>query len=128
MQEISFDIIGDLYLSVNEHFTWEGKATSLYCIIAGNISNDVNTIKKVLTHLSQVYQGVFYVPGTLEYDSTESIPERLSEIIHIVNRIPNMCMLHQHVAVIDGVAIVGVNGWCDAGINQTFEEIGRAHV
>ena len=41
---IGFDVISDLNLDAEDHFTWEGKATSLYLIIAGNISNDMRVI------------------------------------------------------------------------------------
>ena len=37
---LGFDIISDLNLSIDDTFTWEDKPTSLYCIVAGNVSND----------------------------------------------------------------------------------------
>jgi len=123
MQDIGFDVISDLNLGPNDSFNWENKASSLYCIVAGNISSDLRTIKQTLLHLTRCYQGVFYVPGTLEYKHCSSIPERIIELIDIVERIPNACMLHQHVAVIDGIAIVGVNGWCTAGSSNTFDGV-----
>lgn len=61
--KIGFDVISDLNLGPDEQFSWEGKATSLYCIIAGNISNDLRTIHQILLHLSHFYQGVFYTAG-----------------------------------------------------------------
>lgn len=121
MQDIGFDVIGDLHLSPNDSFNWENKATSLYCIVAGNVSSNLRTIRQTLIHLSGLYQGVFYVPGMLEYSTSESsIPDRIIELIEAVAGIPNVCMLHQHVAVIDGIAIVGVNGWSGAGLGTTF--------
>lgn len=121
MQDIGFDVISDLSLNPNDSFNWENKATSLYCIVAGNVSSNLRTIKQTLLHLSKVYQGVFYVPGMLEYSSTTPIPDRVIELLEIVEAIPNVCMLHQHVAVIDGIAIVGVNGWSTVGYDNTFE-------
>ena len=53
MNTIGFDLISDLNLSPEDSFNWEGKATSLYCIIAGNISEDLRTIKQTLSHLSK---------------------------------------------------------------------------
>lgn len=114
-QTVGFDIIGDLCLSPNDNFNWENKATSLYCIVAGNISDSVRTVKQTLLHLSKYYQCVFYVPGELEYVDTNSLIYRLNELIEFCKLLPNVCLLHQHVAMIDGVAVVGVNGWNNAG-------------
>ena len=60
MQDIGFDVIGDLNLSINDSFNWENKATSLYCIVAGNISTNLRVVRQTLLHLGQFYQGVFY--------------------------------------------------------------------
>lgn len=112
-QDIGFDVISDLMLEPNDSFNWENKASSLYCILAGNISSNIRTVAQVLMHLSKFYQGVFYVPGELEYEDSDDITERTNELIALCEAIPNICILHQHVAIIDGVAIMGVNGWAN---------------
>ena len=76
MNTIGFDLISDLNLYPEDSFNWEGKATSLYCIIAGNISEDLRTIKQTLSHLSKFYQGIFYTLGSLEYHNTSDIVKR----------------------------------------------------
>jgi hypothetical protein len=86
MQDIGFDVISDLNLSPNDSFNWEGKATSLYCLVAGNVSSDSRTIVQTLAHLARFYQGVFYVPGMLEYQTNLSINERTDEIEEFLNR------------------------------------------
>lgn len=108
---IGFDLISDLNLSPEDSFNWENKATSLYCLIAGNISHDLRTILITLTHLSKFYQGVFYIPGALEYMDAEDIDTRTDELTLICQRVKNVAFLHQHVVIIDGVAILGANGW-----------------
>lgn len=108
---IGFDVISDLYLTPDDNFNWEGKATSLYCIIAGNISNDLKIIRQTLTHLSRFYQGLFYCLGALEYEDINTIPGRTKEIIKICNTIRNVALLHHHVVIVDNVAILGSNGW-----------------
>lgn len=118
MQEIGFDIISDLNLTETDKFTWDNKATSLYCIVAGNISSDMTVLINVLVHLSSKYQGVFFVPGRLEYETATNLTKRTAELSLIAENVPNICMLHQHVIVIDGVAILGTNGW--AGIEDTI--------
>ena len=108
---IGFDVISDLNLGPEDNFNWEEKATSLYCVIAGNISNDLRTIHQTLLHLSQFYQGVFYTAGSLEYEGSSSISSRTDELFKICKTIRNVAYLHNHVVIVDGVAIVGINGW-----------------
>ncbi len=128
MQDIGFDIIGDLFLTPEEHFDWENKATSLYCIISGNISSDTRCILQTLVHLSKLYKGVFYVPGTLEYAESDDIPYRTEELTAIVDTMPNVILLHQDIIVADGIAIVGSNGWATGGLLhlETFAEVSQA--
>lgn len=115
MQEIGFDIISDLNLKPDDSFNWENKATSLYCIVAGNISTNLRTVIQVLLHLSSKYQGVFFVPGKLEYETADNFARRTEELSSIAQGIPNLVMLYQNVIVVDGVAILGSNGWGNIG-------------
>jgi predicted phosphohydrolase len=108
---IGFDVISDLNLTPDESFNWENKATSLYCIIAGNISNDIRTIHQTLTHLSRFYQGIFYIAGSLEYPDINVIPVKSQELVKICRTIRNVAYLQNHIVIIDGVAIIGSNGW-----------------
>jgi len=109
--KIGFDVISDLYLTPEDKFDWEGKATSLYCIVAGNISNDLRTIRQTLLHLGRFYQGVFYCLGSVEYENTTNIELRTKEIQKICNTIKNVALLHHHVVIVDSIAILGANGW-----------------
>lgn len=109
--EIGFDVISDLCLSPNDNFKWTNKATSLYCIVAGNVSSDTRTIIQTLGHLAKYYQGVFYIPGRLEYEGFEDVDTRTEELIAICDYLDNVAILYHNVAMIDGVAVVGVNGW-----------------
>jgi hypothetical protein len=109
--EIGFDLISDLNLAPDENFNWEGKATSLYCIVAGNVSSDLRTVFQTLAHLCRFYQGVFYTIGPLEYDGVKNLEIRTNEILALCKKIPNLAVLHHHVVIIDGIAILGANGW-----------------
>lgn len=109
--KIGFDIISDLYLDPDDEFNWDGKATSLYCVIPGNISNDLKVVRKTLAHLSKYYQGVFYCLGSLEYEDCENINTRTKEIFKATQPIRNVALLHQHVVIIESIAILGINGW-----------------
>lgn len=125
MQDIGFDIVGELFIEPNDSFNWENKATSLYCIVTGNVSSDLRTLMQVLSHLSKYYQGVFYVPGILEYKDIDDIATRTDEIAQLCSHIPNVIFLHQTVIIVDGVAVIGVNGWSDAGSVDTISEMMR---
>lgn len=118
--KIGFDLISDLYLAPGDKFDWEGKATSLYCLIAGNISYDLRTISQTLQHLSRHYQGVFYTPGALEFKEAEFTPGRIYELAYICKKLTNVVFLHQQVVIIDGVAVVGCNGWAGNTIPATL--------
>ena len=118
---IGFDVISDLNLSPEDSFNWEGKATSLYCIIAGNISNDLRTIHQTLLHLSRFYQGVFYTLGSLEYDGVIDIDKRTEDLGRLCRTIKNVAVLHHHVVIIDGIAIAGANGWYGNTIPSDLE-------
>jgi len=109
--KIGFDLISDLCLSPEENFNWENKSTSLMCIIAGNISNDMRTVKQTLGHLSRFYQGIFYTPGFLEYENCANVDHRTEELLELCSGLPNVALLFQHVVIVDGIAILGCNGW-----------------
>lgn len=108
---VGFDIISDLYLTPDESFNWEGKVTSLYCIIAGNISNDVRTIRQTLMHLSSMYQAIFYIPGSLEYENVDNVLTRYEEIYKICSSLDHVISLHNHVVIIENIALVAAVGW-----------------
>jgi predicted phosphohydrolase len=114
---IGFDVISDLNLDAEDEFNWEGKPTSLYLIIAGNISNNLRVIHQTLLHLSRLYQGVFYIGGSLEYDSMHFIRNRHEELAKLCKTMSNVAYLHKHVVIINGVAILGCNGWYGNTIN-----------
>jgi len=107
---LSFDVISDLQMKSGD-FDWEGKATSLYCVIPGNISDDMDVVKKTLLHLSTCYQGVFFIDGSLEHDSVRDRDFRIKELTGITKLAKNLVYLHDNVVVIDNVALIGANGW-----------------
>jgi hypothetical protein len=125
--EIGFDVISDLCLSPNDNFKWTNKATSLYCIVAGNISSDTRTIIQTLGHLAKYYQGVFYIPGRLEYEGFDDVEMRTEELAAICDHLDHVAILYHNVAMIDGVAIVGVNGWGNLTEEYSIPNIQRLH-
>lgn len=121
--KIGFDLISDLNLSPDDSFNWENKATSLYCLVAGNVSTDLRTILLTLNHLAKFYQGVFYTPGSLEFQGVENYNKRIREITSICKRIRNVALLHHHVVIIDGIAVLGCTGWYGDENNADYENV-----
>lgn len=124
--EIGFDIISDLRLGPEDSFNWEGKPTSLYCLIPGNISSDYRTIVQTLAHLGRLYQGIFYIPGTLEYEGADDVSGKTKQILDLPNKVRNLAILHHNVILIDGIAILGANGWGEPTDNYSFHK--QVHV
>lgn len=126
MQDIGFDILSELRLEPEESFNWENKASSLYCLVSGNVSAYPRTVVQTLSHLTNHYQGVFYVPGNLEYQLTPfGEKHRTDELQEITSNIPGVIMLYKNVVIADGVAVIGINGWSDGGYENTKEELCR---
>lgn len=120
--DIGFDLISDLRLGPEDSFNWENKPTSLYCLVCGNVSSDLRTILQTLAHLSKLYQGVFYIPGTLEYQGFEDITVRTAHIVNVCSSIKNLAVLHHNVVLVDGVAILGANGWGESIDNYSVKK------
>lgn len=107
---LGIDVISDLQLKSSD-FDWEDKATSLYCVIPGNISDDMEVVKSTLLHLSTCYQGVFFIDGSMEHDSVSDRDFRTRELSGITKLAKNLVYLHDNVVIIEGIALIGVNGW-----------------
>lgn len=106
-----FDVISDLYLTVDDEFDWAGKPTSLYCIVAGNVSSDMVTYNRVIQHLSVHYQGVFIIDGSHEHPMIFERDSRIDEIAKVCETHKNVVFLHNNVVIVDGIALIGLNGW-----------------
>lgn len=109
--KVAFDVISDLHLKDAGEFDWTGKPTSLFCVIPGNISRDVQTVYKTLKHLSSIYHGVFYIDGSIENKDVSSRDQRVKDLQKISSTFHNVVYLHNNVVVVDGVALIGINGW-----------------
>lgn len=112
MMRFAFDLISDLHVDTWGDFSWEGKPTSTVCVVAGDIGPDHDTACRVLQHLGKCYQAVFYIDGNDEHSQNlEDLDGSYKSLIKRVNRIPNIVYLQDNVVVIEGVAILGTNGW-----------------
>lgn len=109
--DFSVDLISDLNLGKSENFDWTGKPTSLFCVIAGNISKHTSVIKHTLEHLSNLYRGVFYIDGASEHTTLEDYEKKVEQLHEICKPINNVVYMHNHVVVLNNVAFIGINGW-----------------
>lgn len=108
----AFDIISDLHIQPDEDFNWSGQQTSLYCVVAGDVAQDRETLLRTLRHISSCYLGTLYVDGNEEHrDYLDDLDSSYDSLAQELQKIPSLIYLHNNVVVIDGVAFVGVNGW-----------------
>lgn len=109
---ITFDLISDLHLEDMDDFTWEGKATSLFCIVAGNIAASRDVLFEFLDEIKDSYEAVFFLDGELEHseylDDFASSYRNLEEGIDLIDKV---VFLHENIIVLNGVTLVGTNGW-----------------
>ena len=116
----SFDLISDLHVETWNDFDWTGQATSPYCVIAGDIAQDLAQVKKILQHLSNCYQGIFYIDGNDEHRSQlNNLTQSYLDIETVLSDIPNAIYLQNNVVIINGVALLATNGWWTYDLDLT---------
>jgi hypothetical protein len=108
----AFDLISDLHVESWPETDWTGQATSPYCVVLGDVSRDRQQLCDTLRHLSQCYAGVFFIDGNDEHrnfliDLDQSYIELRKELAAV----PNLVFMQDNVVIINGVAIIAVNGW-----------------
>lgn len=108
-----FDLISDLHVeSWPDPFDWTHKATSPWCVVAGDVARQRENLVQVLTHLGQCYQAVFYIDGNDEhYGRYDNFAASYSEIKKLVAKIPGVVYLQDNVVIINDIAVMGTNGW-----------------
>lgn len=110
--KLNFDLISDLYLDTLEDFTWEGKATSLFCIVAGNISKDHAVLFGFLDYIAQFYEGVFFIDGDLEHDNFNGdFDSSYASLRDNLNDIEGVFFLHENIIILPGITLLATNGW-----------------
>ena len=109
-----FDLISDIHL---DYWTqnikdWKGLGTSLYCVVAGDISRNPRLSAGFLRHLSDCYRQIMFVDGNHEHNSKYSqIEDNEEEMNELLRKIDNVTYLANSSCVIDNTAFIGTNGW-----------------
>jgi len=124
MMTFTFDLISDLHVDAWPLMDWSVQPTSPVCVVAGDISRDRRHTVETLRELGRSYQAVFYIDGNDEHQShLGNLGYSYADLVHKINRIPNVVYLQDNVVVVEGVAILGTNGWWgfdfDLGIDPT---------
>jgi hypothetical protein len=119
--EFAFDLISDLHLETwTTGDDWSGRATSPHCVVAGDVCKDRSQLIRFLRHLGTCYQGVFYIDGNDEHKhSMPNLGASYRNLMHQVSRLPNVVYLQDNVIVVNGVAILGTNGWWSFDLDLT---------
>ncbi len=119
----NFDIISDLNLNEEDNFSWEGKATSLACIVAGNISCDRDILFSFLKELGNYYAKVFFIDGSLEHQTFGgNFIESYADLSANIDKMENVYFLHESIVIINGITLVSTNGW------TTFDFTGKSSI
>ena len=110
--EFNFDLISDLHVETWGDFDWTNQATSPYCVVAGDVSQDKKRLTETLKHLGNCYQGVFYIDGNDEHrDTLETLGQSYRELSRYVDKFKNVVFMQDNVVVVNGVAFLACNGW-----------------
>lgn len=109
---LAFDLISDLHIETWPDFDWTYYPTSPFCVVAGDVAQDPLVLKKTLEHLASCYRAVFYIDGNDEHRwFYADIGSSYRELKDVVEGIEDLIYLQDNVVVINGVAILGTNGW-----------------
>ena len=118
----AFDLISDIHAETWPDFDWTGKATSAYCVVAGDLARDRDVVLDTLRHLSSCYQAVFYVDGNDEHRyQYDDLNASYADLARRIKKIHNVVFLQDNVVVIDGVAIIGTNGWWTYDLDPSID-------
>jgi len=118
----AFDLISDLHQETWPTFNWKEQATSPFCVVAGDIGEDRQQVVETLRHLGSCYQAVFYIDGNDEHAAhREHLGASYLDLSQAIESIPNVVYLQDNVVVVDGVAIVGTNGWWGFDLDLTVD-------
>ena len=90
--------------------------------MAGDISCDRAQVVDTLRRLGKTYQAVFYIDGNDEHQPyLHNLGYSYADLVSKINKIPNVVYLQDNVVVVDGVAILGTNGWWGFDLDMSVD-------
>lgn len=127
MMSFTFDLISDLHVDTWPENNWEDIATSPVCVVAGDISSDRKQVVDTLKRLGKAYQAVFYIDGNDEHQAyLGNLGYSYADLVSRINKIPNIVYLQDNVVVMNGVAIIGTNGWWGFDLDLAVDGVSSA--
>jgi UDP-2,3-diacylglucosamine pyrophosphatase LpxH len=106
------DLISDLHVETWDKFDWTSQPTAPYCVVAGDISKDLNLVIDTLKHLGEQYAGVFYIDGNEEHrDGLDNLESSYARLREAVDGIQNVVFMQDNVVIVNGIALLATNGW-----------------
>lgn len=123
LMKVAFDLISDLHLETwADSLNWSGLSTSPVLIIAGDLARDSRLIRVALKHLSECYAAIFYIDGNDEHRfKLDRLGESYKLFSRNINNLHRVTFLQDNVVVIDGVALLGTNGWWTFDLDPTVD-------
>ena len=118
----AFDLISDLHVETWNNFDWSDQATSPYCVVAGDVARDRSRLLDTLEHLGRCYPGgVFYVDGNEEHkNQLDDLGASYRDLARDIDLIPNVVYMQDNVIIVNGVALIGTNGWWTYDFDDEF--------
>lgn len=120
---VAFDLISDLHLETwDNRLDLSGLATAPVCVVAGDVARDPQQVRAFLKHLATCYAAVFYIDGNDEHRyQLNDLGASYTALNRNLRRIPRVTYLQDNVVVIDGVAILGTNGWWGFDLDENVD-------
>lgn len=113
---MDFDLISDLHIdrwNKEEQIDFNGLGTSLTCVVAGDVSQDLTVTRDFLYKLADsAYQAVIFIDGNHEHKPTYTdINANCEWIEKELGKKSNITYLWDSTCVFGSTAFIGANGW-----------------
>ena len=120
---MQFDLISDLHVDSwrpDQQVDWQGLGTSLVCVIAGDISRNLDVMYKTVVDISKHYKHVVFVEGNHEHAEMSDINQRREYIKERFSKYRNITYLYRSTIILDNTAFIGSNGWYSFDFGEPF--------
>lgn len=111
---MNFDLISDLHLDYwpnDKQINFKGLGTSLTCVVAGDVSQNLKLTRDFLYKLSDAYQAVIYIDGNHEHKPYMDIDSNCEWLEKETSKKSNITYLWDSTCVFGTTAFVGANSW-----------------
>ena len=120
---MQFDLISDLHVEnwkPEQQVDWQGLGTSLVCVIAGDVSRNLDIMYKNVVDISKHYKHIIYVDGNHEHAGMTDINDRREYIKDKFAKYRNITYLYRSTIILDNTAFIGSNGWYSFDFAEPF--------